>query len=134
WAVRNYFLFERPIPVATSTYLHLWMGNNPRATGAELDEPALRASLPAERLKELLDEPNQAKRYRLLADDVRQEIEDHPTETLTRRINAVLTFALGERWFKERRLALMEEGDGIAAPPVWLKDHAETILQATLLG
>jgi hypothetical protein len=133
--VRNYFEFEQPVPVATSMYWHLWMGNNPHATGSTLEETALRETLPEPRLKRLLDEPNQAKRYRNLADEVRDEIETHPKETLTRRIDAGLMFFLGERWFKDRRLSsLQEPGDSVTAPPDWLSDNAETILVGTLLA
>jgi hypothetical protein len=136
WGVRNYYLFDRPIPVATSTYLHLWMGNNPDATGSTLDEPALRASLGEERVKELLAEPNQAKRYQQLATDLRHEIENHPTEVLAHRFDALLAFVFGKAWFDERHhLGLMrDDAEGIAAPPSWVSDYAETILRATLLG
>ena len=135
WMLRNYQAFDSVVPVATSTYLHLWMGNNPSATGSTLDETALRASLPEDRLKELLDEPNQARRYRLLADDVRQEIEDHPVETLSHRVTATLMFLLGERWFKDGKFSVLREpNDDIAAPPEWLADNAEIMLLAALLG
>jgi 4-amino-4-deoxy-L-arabinose transferase-like glycosyltransferase len=135
WGIRNYFEFDRPIPVATSAYLHLWMGNNPHATGSTLNEPALRLTLSEDRLKTLLEEPNQAKRYNQLANECWQEVQDHPTETLSRRINAALVFLLGERWFKQRQLGWMQEKtEGITAPPDWMHDHAETILQATLLS
>lgn len=135
WSIRNWQSYERPVPVATSTYLHLWVGNNTSATGAAFDEKKLRASLSEERLKELLSEPNQAKRYNALAKDVWEEVQDHPTETLTRRIQAALTYFLGERWFKQRQLALTQEkSDAIAEPPAWVSEHLETILQGTLLG
>jgi hypothetical protein len=135
WAVRNYFLYERPIPVATSTYLHLWMGNNPDATGSTLDEQDLRKSLGEDRVKELLDEPNQAKRYQQLATDLRHEIENHPTEILAHRFDALLAFVFGKDWFDARRLGLMQDdAEVVASSPEWLSDHAETILRATLLG
>lgn len=135
WGIRDYLLFERPVPVATSTYLHLWMGNNPHATGSTLDEAALRSSLPPDRLKELLAESNQANRYNALAPDVWQEVCAHPADTLARRIQATLAFLLGDQWLKERQLgALLESNDSVAELPAWLRDHAETILQGTLLG
>ena len=135
WMLRNYQAFDRVVPVASSTYLHLWIGNNPNATGSALDEATLRASLSEDRVKELLDERNQAKRYHHLADDVRHEIEDHPTETLSRRVTAALMFFLGERWFKERRLSIQREpSDDIAAPPEWLADNAEVMLLLALIG
>jgi hypothetical protein len=135
WSIRNYFLFERPIPVATSTYLHLWIGNNPHATGSTLDESALRATLSEDRLKTLLDDSDQAKRYNQLEIELWQEVQDHPTATLSRRINAALVFLLGDHWLKERHFGMVQKPtDDIAEPPAWLRDHAETILQATMLA
>jgi hypothetical protein len=135
WSIRNYSVFDRPIPIATSTYLHLWMGNNPQATGSTLDEAALRGTLSDDRVKALLDEPSQAKRYDQLSVECCQEIQDHPAESLSRRINAALVFVLGERWFEQRRLGMMlEKADHVAEAPDRLRDHAETILHATLLA
>ena len=135
WSIRNYQVFERPVPVATSTYLHLWMGNNLAATGSEMDKPALEATLSKDRLKELVDESNQAKRYNHLADEFWQESHDHPKETLARRINAALVFLFGECWLKQGSFAaITPKGDGIAETPEWLRDHAETILHATMLA
>src|SRR5262249_58531746 len=36
WAVRNWLVFEEPVPIVSSAYYHLWMGNNPEATGGPL--------------------------------------------------------------------------------------------------
>ena len=33
WTVRNYQVFQEPIPIVDSAYYHLWIGNNPDATG-----------------------------------------------------------------------------------------------------
>jgi 4-amino-4-deoxy-L-arabinose transferase-like glycosyltransferase len=139
WSLRNYQAFERPIPIADSTYLHLWMGNNPHATGSALPDDVLRASL-AERLgddkvTELLDEPNQAIRYQRLAVPVWQEVKDHPQDTITRRIQAGLTFLLGERWFTPHRsMSQHAASEAVAPAPEWLKAHVESILQGTLLA
>ena len=35
WAVRNYQVFGEPIPVVSSAYYHVWVGNNPAATGGD---------------------------------------------------------------------------------------------------
>jgi hypothetical protein len=132
WCLRNYFIFERPVPVATSTYYHLWMGNNPLANGSSIDEQILRDLLPEDRRKALA-EANQATRYNQLAAECWQEVHDQPQETLTRRINAALFFLFGERWFKDRRLSLMSE-KADESMPTWMRDNAEIILQGTLLG
>ena len=135
WCIRNYFEFDRPVPVATSTYLHLWIGNNPQATGSTLDERTLRSLLPDDRRKALRDEPNQAKRYNQLAVECWQEAQDHPTETVSRRIDAGLIFLFGERWFKQHQLGSMQEdSESNPALPGWIREEAETILHGSLLG
>lgn len=135
WSLHNYQVFERPVPIATSTYWHLWMGNNPHATGSTIDQAALVATLPEERKKELLGEANQAKRYNMLAHEVWSEVKEHPTETLARRIKSAIAFLFGGGWLKEGRLsAVQENAETIAAPPEWLSEHAELILHASLLA
>src|SRR4029077_16917862 len=38
WLIRNHNAFKDIVPVATSTYLHAWMGNYSGATGGPVDE------------------------------------------------------------------------------------------------
>ena len=33
WTIRNWQVFNEPIPIVDSAYLHFWMGNNPAANG-----------------------------------------------------------------------------------------------------
>src|SRR5262249_29380521 len=66
WTVRNVRAFGQPVPVADSAFLHLWIGNNPRASGGPMDAPALAATLSEQRLRELSNELKQARRYNML--------------------------------------------------------------------
>jgi hypothetical protein len=135
WGLRNYQDFEQPIPIADSTYLHLWMGNNPNATGSTMDEADLRSSLEKDRLQKLLHEKNQAKRYQQLAPDVLNEAMNHPVETMSRRLKAFEIFMLGEYWSRQGQLCVVQEGSAtVASPPSWLSDNLEVILHGTLLG
>jgi 4-amino-4-deoxy-L-arabinose transferase-like glycosyltransferase len=134
WAVRNYQQFGQPIPVVTSAYLHLWVGNNPKATGSNFDEATLRSSLSAERLTLLLSEPNQAKRYGQLGRDFLDEITGDPASAVKRRFTAAGTFLLGESGMKTATFARMEESEDAIAPPDWLADSSDLILRGTLLG
>lgn len=135
WSLRNYQLFERPVPIADSTYWHLWIGNNPQATGSELDPDAALASLPEERKKELRDEPNQARRYNMLARDVWDEIREHPTETIDRRIKALIAYFFGGNWIKDGRLsATVPSGDAVAPAPGWLTENVELVLHGWLVA
>lgn len=134
WAVRNFKAFGEPVPIAGSAYLHLWMGNNTLATGGCLDEPTLRKSLSENRLAELLQEPNQVRRYAMLGRDVLEEVEQHPQETCARRIQAGLVFLLGENWFRDRTMArVIPTSDDVVAPPEWLEQWGEAALQGSLL-
>src|SRR5262249_24099570 len=88
WTVRNVHVFHEPLPVVDSTYLHLWIGNNPHATGGPATEEAWR-SAPA---KELRNVPSQPQRYARLGPLVRDEWRRDPVESLRRRAMAGLYF------------------------------------------
>jgi Dolichyl-phosphate-mannose-protein mannosyltransferase len=130
WFVHCYRVFDRPVPIADSTYLHLWMGNNPNATGSSMDEQTLRNSLPPARLHQLLEEPNQAKRYDLLMHDIAEEIQEHPTAAITRRFNAGLYFLFGAHWFQNQQFAVEGPNNDM---PEELKPRVDNILSASLL-
>jgi hypothetical protein len=53
WTVRNFKIFAEPVPIADSGPWHLWIGNNPAATGGPLDEGTVERTLGAKRLQEL---------------------------------------------------------------------------------
>jgi 4-amino-4-deoxy-L-arabinose transferase-like glycosyltransferase len=129
WTVRNLQVYGEPIPVADSAYLHLWVGNNPKATGGPLPAEALSPERAAE-LRKIVRQPE---RYAHMGTWVREEVRDHPVETLRRRANAALMFFFGARWFQDGSLAertpVAEEG-----MPRWLEDAYPMALQASLLA
>jgi hypothetical protein len=138
WTLRNWQAFGDLIPIADSTYLHLWIGNNPKATGGPMNPQALREALAESRKEEpsvaeaeLARIGNQRRRYAQLGYDVGQEIRDHPAETLRRRLWALLDFFFGEKWFKDGTLAQRESGREL---PAWLDNLYPTYFSATLLG
>lgn len=133
WMVRNVRVYGEPVPIVTSAYLHLWMGTNGRATGGPLDEARLRASFDGERLQELLDEPNQARRYGSLGRDLYEEVMRDPTAALGLRIDAALRFLLGGDWFRYGQLAEQREGDRYAPLPEELDVDIELPLRLSLL-
>jgi hypothetical protein len=134
WAVRNYRLYGVPVPVVSSAYLHLWMGNNGKATGGSLDEQALRDSLSEARRKELLAESNQARRYDRLARDVLDEVQNDPVATLQRRLTAGEAFFLGQQWLTDRQLGVVQEGADVSAPPEMLRELFPLLLNASLVA
>jgi len=129
WTVRNFQAFGEPVPVADSAGWHLWMGNNPRATGGPLDERTLRAALGAERVQELTAETNQAQRYARLSADMLAEVSGDPGPTLARRLWAGLFFVFGEAWFTDGALSRAE-----GTMPAWLDEMHFGILTGALLG
>ena len=134
WAVRNLQEYGEPVPVVDSALLHVWMGNNPLATGSTLDEATLRKTISSERLEALLNEPNQATRYAALGKEIVQEVQNDPGATVGRRLWAGLMFLFGENWFKNNNLALLnppvEDGAGAA----WVRHTGESFLRVSLLA
>jgi hypothetical protein len=128
WTFRNWQLFGEPVPIVDSAYLHLWIGNNPHATGGPATEEAMRAA-PAEELTTIARQPD---RYARLGGLVRQEMQDHPAETVRRRLRAGLNFLFGEHWFTEGRLA--DRAGSEESMPDWLASSYPVVLESTLLG
>jgi 4-amino-4-deoxy-L-arabinose transferase-like glycosyltransferase len=114
WTVRNIQVFGEPFPVVDSMWLHLWVGNNPQATGGP-PTPAMREAAPTAKLRDdkgrLLRQPD---RYAALAGSVLDEVRERPVEALRRRIMAGVYFVFGEDFFRAGRLA---EGE----VPHWLR-------------
>jgi hypothetical protein len=129
WLVRNFQLFREPLPVVSSAYLHLWVGNNPHADGGPLTGD-MRQSAPAAELEKI---PRQTDRYARLGALVRQEISDDPAGALRRRLQAGLDFFFGARWFRDGRLA-EHASPGEATMPEWLARSYAVTLQAVLLA
>jgi hypothetical protein len=134
WGVRNYRVYGVPLPVVSSAYLHAWAGNNARATGGPLAEETLRASLPDERWQALVAETNQARRYAMLSRDLRDEVQGDPAAAVERRLTSAQAFLLGQAWLEQRQLGLMLQGDSVAEPPSWLREHFALLLGGSLLA
>ena len=60
WTIRNWQVYGEPIPIVDSAYLHMWMGNSPRADGGPV---AVEEALPADQVKELKEIKKQPERY-----------------------------------------------------------------------
>ena len=59
WTIRNWQVFNEPVPIVDSAYLHFWMGNNPAANGGPVDVK----NLTTEQLEELKNIKKQPERY-----------------------------------------------------------------------
>lgn len=125
WAVRNYQIYSEPVPVITSAWYHLWIGNNPRATGGPLT-PAMTATLTEDQRKNLSG-LSQPARYAELGKFVRTEVLSAPVATLNRRLHALVAFLLGDYF--------LQEGTVIPTPDLPSDSiHYEFVFEAVLLG
>jgi 4-amino-4-deoxy-L-arabinose transferase-like glycosyltransferase len=153
WTFRNYKVFHDVVPIADSSFYHLWIGNNPRATGGPLSEEIVLETLAQARsqnansLREELGHiKNQQERYRQLAWDVRDQIRSDPKGFFQHRTEAGLSFFFGEEWLRSRELwqrAPSEKPAAIPAEdnekadespelPPWLNESYPAILYGTL--
>jgi hypothetical protein len=129
WTVRNWQVFEEPVPVVDSAHYHLWVGNNPDATGGPVTEAALKAAS----AKDLAKVTKQTDRYAKLGSLWWEEVQAHPVETVRRRIWAGLFFVFGEKWFTGNQLT--EDISTADQPmPEWLGTSYVQLLQGSLLG
>ena len=138
WTVRNYKLFHSLVPIADSTFYHLWIGNNPRATGGPLSADSALDALAEvqgqdrEQLTTEVGELDQNERYQRLAPEVVTQVRQDPAGFFKHRIEAGVCFLLGGEWLKSR--ALWQPTDvETAEMPVWLADSYPAILTGFLL-
>jgi 4-amino-4-deoxy-L-arabinose transferase-like glycosyltransferase len=123
WIVRNHQDVKDIIPIVDSAGWHLWIGNNPQASGGPFDQK-MEAQL-SDRKKQLAELP-EGKRYLQLLEDARSEAIDNPTATCKRRLAALAYFFVGAS-VAEGKGAMA--GEGSQAPPAWL----DQVLYGTLL-
>jgi 4-amino-4-deoxy-L-arabinose transferase-like glycosyltransferase len=130
WTVRNIQVFHEPVPVVDSAYLHLWIGNNPEATGG----PATQAMLRNAPVQELQAISHQPRRYASLAPRVWREVGDRPAETIHRRLKAAIIFFTGAQWLEDGTLAEQVRGPEGDTMPAWLQTGYPLLFQAALAG
>jgi 4-amino-4-deoxy-L-arabinose transferase-like glycosyltransferase len=139
WTFRNYKTFHDVIPVADASYLHLWIGNNPRSTGGPQGDQTILETLALARgedvtqLSQELGGLPQRERYEGLARDVARQIRNDPAGALKRRLEAGLCFVLGERWFKDRVLWRTNAAEA-QEMPAWLGESYPALLYGSLLA
>jgi 4-amino-4-deoxy-L-arabinose transferase-like glycosyltransferase len=125
WTVRNYRATGEVVPIVDTAWLHLWVGNNPDATGGAEDPAVL-----VRRLGEH-DETAQPG-YNWLASDVVDELRRDPAAAYNRRLWAGLSFVFGEQWLRQR--TAWQPADSGGEFPSWLAGSYPALLTGTLLG
>src|SRR5262245_21937599 len=123
WGLRNWQMLHEVVPIVDSTYLHVWMGYNPRATGGPMSEEEMANALIrrrdnqddlARRAQLTSASTSQQERHRILGEAVHQEMRDNPSACVRRRIWAGLSFFFGSQFLKHPEVWV--EGDLMATP------------------
>lgn len=96
WIVKNYQEAQDPLPIVDTTWWHLWVGNNPKATGGPITGD-LKDVVGEDRLKQLESDTadKEVHKHQLLTDEVVKEITSHPLQTFERRLAAAGRFFTG---------------------------------------
>jgi hypothetical protein len=146
WSVRNWQSFHEPMPIVNSTFVDVWMGNNPRATGGPMTEDEMKNALvrgPEDKdglaLQQRLGEATSQKdRYRVLGEATLKAVRDDPAGTVRRRIWAGLSFFFGEKFLSHPDVWV--ENELMASPgkyeplPDWLGENLPVIFYGSALG
>ncbi|MGF1578794.1 MAG: ArnT family glycosyltransferase [Gemmataceae bacterium] len=143
WSVRNYQVFDKEIvPISTGTYLHVWMGNNPNATGVSMSFAEIEQTLTTERV-EVLQQMPQSKRFDELAHDAVEYVRTHPTETVKNRIRTTGYFFFGKAWFTgetdnpasdQNGTSTSQDDPEVNAVWSWVHGNSPLIVHSMLLG
>ena len=159
WTLRNWQTFEDVVPVVNTTFVHLWMGNNPHANGGPMKEADMLAALAEQKgetdlksLEKQLADKGQKERYREFGEATLNAVRDDPAGCLRRRLWAGLSFFFGEAFLKdpqhwatvdvwapqpppaEKPSDSDEEEKPKQALPDWLPPAMPEILFGSLLG
>ena len=157
WMVRNYQVFGDVVPVVNSAYVHLWMGNNPKATGVvdnqlkivdvdptKSNSISIEDTLTNKRLAKLKTKTiendsgekvtsptKQTERYALLAEDTWDYVRTHPTETVQTRARNTVFFFLGREMFNG---SPFQRGQDSSHTPELLVKNYDMIMSSVLLA
>jgi hypothetical protein len=110
WTVRNTQEFKQPIPIVSTAIYHLWIGNNPQATGGAMTTQEIEDTLQnlpdtrsdakeSNRLKELQEIKPEQTRYNSLATDIIEHVRAKPLLTAQRRFQAARDFFFTDSLF-----------------------------------
>ncbi len=116
WLLHGFQTFHKPIPVVSSAWFHLWVGNNQASDGSDYQWAMKKRLDPA--LVTKLEQTPQEERYALLAETVVNEIIEKPWEACKRRLKSLLQFMSGTNSLTGN---VYWPGDKAIAAPGWVK-------------
>jgi 4-amino-4-deoxy-L-arabinose transferase-like glycosyltransferase len=129
WTYYNWERFNHDvIPVVDSQYIHLWEGNNPRATGGPPSNDDLI------RLRLIGNPVPRQRRLSEVAYAVEKELGRDQVVAVNRRITAGLDFFFGESWFRDNKFADELSPADSEPMPEWLARAYPGTLAGSLLG
>jgi 4-amino-4-deoxy-L-arabinose transferase-like glycosyltransferase len=131
WTIRNWQVFGEPTPIVDSAYLHIWMGNNPKADGGPVDV----AELPPDQVNELKEVKKQPARYPRMGRIVWDEMRRNPPAVPQHRLLSGLAFFFGQREIgPEHRVVDAAPQSEDSTMPKELADNYEGLFLWTVLG
>jgi 4-amino-4-deoxy-L-arabinose transferase-like glycosyltransferase len=146
WTLRNWNLLHEIVPVVDSRYEHLWMGNNPRATGGPMNDEEMIKALAhgADDMegialqRRMAGQPSLEERHRILAEAMHRTLREDPAGCVRRRIGATLSFFFGESFIQHPEnwvAGKLMSAPGQSEPlPPWLGDNIPVIFFGVTLG
>jgi hypothetical protein len=146
WTARNYQTFRTAVPIADSAYLHLWIGNNPQATGGPMTDAAIadahsKVQRDEKSRLQQLQVLAQPERYSELAQDVADEVRGNPAAAMELRLRAAIGYFFGANWLNHQTLVRVTEpppeeplGGFLAGVPRYVPGALFAILVLAALG
>lgn len=129
WSLRNMNQFNDFVPITTSAWFHLWVGNNAGADGGSYNW-SMDKNLP-EAVRNSLAGMNQAERYNALAEVVKEYVKQDPNAFVQHRLKAAVQFFAGSN--RAHNVEVFRLGNNSAYPPGWLRMTVLGSLVALLL-
>ncbi|HQR06892.1 MAG TPA: hypothetical protein PLN21_08725 [Gemmatales bacterium] len=117
WALLCFDKFNAPIPIVTSSWFHVWVGNNASSDGSGFNWSMKKRLDPA--LVTKLELTSQQERYALLAETVVNEVIEKPWEACQHRLKSLMQFMIGAGTLTG--YTGFWPGVQSITPPVWVK-------------
>lgn len=119
WVLHCYETFKTPVPIVSSAWFHVWVGNNEASNGADY-QWSMKKNL--ERvdpvLVKTLESMPPQDRYSQLAEPVLREITEKPWETCKRRFKAFMQYMVGSNAISGTHFW---PGEAAVKPQIWVR-------------